>query len=186
MKDLIEIRSQRAEGLKIEDGGDFALLGYASTWDSYDMGSFAERIEPAAFTAAIASADVMALLNHDSTLPLARTLNGSLRLAVDDVGLRCEIDAVDTSYSRDMLALIRAGVLSAMSFGFRCLADVFEPRANTTPLRVIQKLEIIEVSVVSFPANKGTTIDTRSLENWRASLELKKSTRKLRYLFPKY
>ena len=182
MKDFIEIRSQRAEGLKIEDGGDFALLGYASTWDSYDMGSFAERIEPAAFTAAIAGTDV---LNHDSTLPLARTVNGSLRLAVDDVGLRCEIDAVDTSYSRDMLALIRAGVLSAMSFGFRCLADIFEPRANTTPLRVIQKLEIIEVSVVSFPANKGTTIDTRSLENWRASLELKKSTPKLRYLFPK-
>ena len=166
---MIERRSFGAEALDVapSDTG-LSLIGYASTWEAYDMGSFSERIEPAAFAAAIEGADVMALLNHDSSLPLARTTNGSLRLAVDDVGLCCYIDCVETSYSRDMVGLVKAGVLSSMSFGFRCLADTFEPRAGTTPLRIINELEIIEVSVVSFPANPGTSIDTRTLKIWES------------------
>lgn len=168
LEKMIETRtSVKNLGVAVDNGLSFC--GYAATWETYDMSSFAERIEPAAFTRAIVNADVMALLNHDSTLPLARTTNGSLRLTVDDVGLRCEFDAVDTSYARDMSGLVRAGVLSSMSFGFRCLADLYEPRAGTTPLRVIQDLEILEVSVVAFPANPGTSIDTRGLDLWRAA-----------------
>jgi HK97 family phage prohead protease len=145
------------------------LRGYASTFDDpYDMGRFDEVIAPSAFKRTLeANPDVVALVNHDSAKPIARTTNGSLRLFTDERGLGVEIEPIATTYAADLMEAVRAGVVNAMSFGFNVKADRFEQRGGKVT-RIIEDVDLHEVSVVSFPANPGTSVklDARSFERW--------------------
>lgn len=145
------------------------LRGYASTFDEpYDMGRFDEVIARSAFARTLQERpDVVALVNHDSAKPIARTTNGSLRLFEDERGLGVEIEPIATTYAADLMEAVRAGVVNAMSFGFNVKADRFEQRGGKVT-RIIEDVDLHEVSVVSFPANPATNIklDARSFERW--------------------
>lgn len=147
------------------------LRGYASTFNEpYDMGRFDEVVSASAFQRTLREQpDVIALVNHDSAKPLARTTNGSLRLNSDERGLQVEIEPIATTYAADLMEAVRAGVVTAMSFGFNVKQDRFEQRGSRIT-RVIEDVDLHEVSVVSFPANPGTsvTLDARSFERFIA------------------
>lgn len=166
VRDAIDVRSpgelERAAG---------TLVGYASTFrQPYDMGDFWEEVEPGAFRDSLASGDIVALVNHDSAMPLARSSRGTLRLSEDDRGLRVEIDPIDTTYARDLMTAVRAGVVDAMSFGFKVKKDKFERRDGRV-VRVLEAVELHEVSCVTFPANPNAdlVLDKRSFDSWRAA-----------------
>lgn len=146
------------------------LVGYASTFaQPYDMGDFWEEVAPGAFSSSLASTDIVALVNHDSAMPLARTSRGTLRLAEDERGLRVEIDPVPTSYAKDLMIAVREGVVDAMSFGFQVKKDKFEQRDGKV-VRVLEDVELFEVSCVTFPANPNAdlVLDRRSFDSWRS------------------
>ena len=80
--------------LRGADGGGSILFGYAARFNSPSSpigGRFIERIAPGAFDDVIGG-DVVALFDHDTRRLLGRTGAGSLRLSIDDVGLRYEVD----------------------------------------------------------------------------------------------
>ena len=118
-------REQRTYAARFEcrdDGGlEYKLTGYASTVEQpYDMGPYVETIKRGAFTKTLSEApDVQLLLNH-SGLPLARTVNGSLRLSEDTNGLHfsAQLDRADAD-SQAVMRRISSGLLNECSFAFR-------------------------------------------------------------------
>jgi len=101
------------------------VVGYAAKFGvlSLDLGDFVERIDPGAFGLVAERRgrrkplETRALWNHDPNYPLAR-YPGTLRMTVDEVGLRYEFPVPDTSYGRDIASNIRAGIVKGSSFSF--------------------------------------------------------------------
>lgn len=122
---------------------------------------FREQIARGAFRDAVKTDDVRALFNHDPNVVLGRTSSGSLRLANTQDGLRYSIDLPDTAAARDVAALIKRGDVTGSSFGFRVLDDDWDDKQDP-PLRTIRKVELYDVSPVTFPAYPQTSVSARS------------------------
>lgn len=141
--------------------------GYAAVFNSTaDIGdSFREVIAPGAFASAM-SADVRALIDHDSGRVIGRTTAGTLRLKEDDTGLAVEIDLPDTTDGRDLAVLMERGDISGMSFGFIVTKQTWD-ETGPIPTRTIEAVDLREVSVVAFPAYDDTSIALRDLDSAR-------------------
>lgn len=165
-----------------EDSGK--LVGYAAVFNSrsHDLGGFQEIIAPGAFTRTLKeNPDVLALVEHDTNRILARTTNGTLRIAPDSHGLRVEIDPADTSYARDLLTLVKRGDVAGMSFRFRPYAGgaSMDLHSSPLPLRTLRSIELKEVSVVVDPAYPATEVSVRALQDAREA-HTRNALRKLR------
>jgi HK97 family phage prohead protease len=151
--------------LEANDSGK--LVGYAAVFNSrsHDLGGFVEVIAPDAFNRTLKEfPDVLALIEHDTNRVLARTTNGTLRIAPDAHGLRIEIDPADTSYARDYTTLVKRGDVAGMSFRFRPFAggDSWD-RSGAIPVRTLKSVQLKEVSIVVDPAYPATEVSLRSL-----------------------
>jgi len=150
------------------------LRGYASVTEAqYPIGYAQEVISRGAFQRTLREKpDVVALWNHDDSSPLARTTAGNLRLTEDETGLLVEMEPIDTQAGRDLRVAVRSGVVTAMSFGFIVKADRFEERDGKVT-RVIDDVELHEVSAVTWPANPATslTVDRRSFDAWVSTVK---------------
>jgi hypothetical protein len=154
-------RETRDKGT-LSGGEGLRVSGYAATWDTYDMGSFEERLDPAAFTRALEQADEIALLwNHDTGKPLARVRAGNLRLWADETGLGFEATLPDTQSGREAYELVKSGVVTQCSFGFQVRDETYE-KGSVKPLRIIRDADLLEISLVTFPANEGTSVEARA------------------------
>ncbi|NBW09715.1 MAG: HK97 family phage prohead protease [Caulobacteraceae bacterium] len=149
------------------------LIGYASVYGplSEDLGGFRERVAPTAFERSLESgSDVRALVNHDSTLVLGRRQSGTLLLQSDQRGLLVTIRPPETQYASDLLRLIERGDVSQMSFGFHVRRDSWE-QAGHGRTRVLEDVDLVEVSVVTIPAYPDTSVAIRSRDRWSRHLE---------------
>lgn len=160
----IEKRSQNGKLATEETEKDsYIVTGYASTFEPYRLFekrgiTYFEKVEPTAFRNADMS-DVIFQYDHTDKV-LARTTNGTLKLDVDERGLKVTADLSSTKASRELYEEIRSGLVNQMSFGFTVKKDMFEKRSNT---RIITELDkIFDVSAVSRPANPDTNISARS------------------------
>ncbi|NIM21847.1 MAG: HK97 family phage prohead protease [Candidatus Latescibacteria bacterium] len=135
------------------------LAGHASVFNQKGDGFlFTEEIAPGAFEKTLASDSTkFALWNHDYNFPLASTKAGTLDLREDDTGLYTEIEPSDTSFARDLVANVRAGVIDKMSFGFRIIDEDVDTRPER-PHFIVKEVELIEVSPVTLPFYDGTDI----------------------------
>jgi HK97 family phage prohead protease len=121
-----------------------------------------EVIRPGAFTAAIKTDDVRALINHNDDRLIGRVSNRTLMLEEDEVGLKVRIFPPDTSDARDLLTLIRGKYISQMSFGFR-VAEDGEEIDRGGKLRAIKTIQnLYDVSPVTQPAYPTTDVGLRS------------------------
>jgi uncharacterized protein len=159
----IEVRSEE-KGRQI--GGYAAVFNSLTDMSGYG-GYFREQISPGAFSKAV-SGDVRALFDHDPAHVLGRTKAGTLRLTEDDHGLAVEIDLPDTQTARDLTASMERGDIDGMSFGFRVTKQSWD-ETQDPPIRTIQEVELLEVSVVTFPAYTDTEVALRSLDEFRRS-----------------
>ena len=147
-----------------EEGSDTSqewIVGYAAKFGvtSLDLGDFVERLDPGAFSLVSERRgrkkplQTRALWNHDPNFPLARYPE-TLRLTVDDVGLRYEFPVPDTSYGRDIAANIRAGIVKGSSFAFQVAQGGDEwSMEEGRSVRTIKRVDsLIDVSPTTFPA----------------------------------
>jgi len=128
------------------------------------MGMFREVIEPGFFDP-VMNNDVRALWNHDNNYVLGRTKSGTLKLSVDNTGLRYEITPPDTQYARDLMQSIQRGDVDSSSFQFMVNEDSWEdkPQDGGLPIRHLRQCaELIDVSPVTFPAYPQTSASVRS------------------------
>jgi Escherichia/Staphylococcus phage prohead protease len=161
-----ERRVFNATELRVTSGPTPRLVGHAAVFDqlSEDLGGFREKIAPGAFRETIKDGDIRALFNHDPNFPLARTKSGTLKLTEDQTGLAIDADLADTTYARDLLKSIERGDVDQMSFGFAVLPEGQNWRMIDGGLvRTLVKVELYDVSPVTFPAYPQTDVGIRSL-----------------------
>jgi HK97 family phage prohead protease len=138
------------------------LEGLAAPFDQVaHIGGFDEVITRGAFTATLSDGhDIVALADHDPRDVLARTRNGSLRLAETRSGLEFSLDLPDTQLGRDVLHMAENELLGGMSFGFR-VRPAGERWDKMT--RELRSLDLVEISTVAaWPAYDGTVVAARS------------------------
>ena len=158
--------------------------GYAAVFNewSQDLGGFREKIDPKAFESVIERSDVFALLDHDRSRGiLARCKYGdeiSLRLSVDDHGLRYEFDAPETELGNQLLACLTRGEIDASSFAFTVLDDVWTRNGDIYERTITQIDELFDVSPVYSPAYTQTECDLRGLDALKAEERAAEERRK--------
>lgn len=144
----------RAEGRRLEG----VVVRYGA---EAKIGRFTERVAPGAFDQALGGGrDIVALVDHDPRLLLARTRSGTLRLRAAGDGLYFDLDLADTALARDVLTLAERGDLGGMSFGFLVPSDGEAWQGTTRELRAV---DLREISVVhAWPAYDGTSVHARA------------------------
>lgn len=182
IRDNREYRNLGTFETKSEEGSEFIVRGYASTFEPYflyeeDGVQYFERIAPTAFEDADMS-DVVFLRDHTGRV-LARTKNGALNLSTDTHGLFSETNLGLTTASKEMYEDIRTGNYSQMSFSFVVAKDGqhFDQEARKVT-RVIDRIsKLFDVSAVSFPANPGTDIGVSYRDLFNGVIEARKAER---------
>lgn len=168
-----EVRTFNVSDIELRnDNGVNTVVGYGAVFnsESNDLGGFVEYVAPGAFDGRLED-DVRFLINHDG-LPLARTTNNTLRLSVDERGLKYEADMPDTTLANDLMTLLRNGTISQSSFAFTVEEDSWE-NVDGRNIRTINKVSrLYDVSSVTYPAyNEAGSFALRSLETWQEEQE---------------
>lgn len=160
----IDYRSYPFIEVRANQEGTGEIVGHAAVFNqlSEDLGQFREMIAPGAFKKTINEADVRALWNHDPNFVLGRTKNGTLELKEDEKGLAIKIKPPDTQWARDLMVSIQRGDVDQMSFGFRAIKEDWKTE-NDELIRVLQEVELFDVSPVTFPAYPTTDVQMRKL-----------------------
>ena len=120
--------------------------GYASIFDAMDLGG--DIVARGAFLDTLkkrGASGVRMLWQHDQAEPIGAWLS----IAEDARGLRVKGRLnLAVARAREALALMREGSLDGLSIGFR--TEVATKHA-TTGARVLRKLDLVEISLVTFP-----------------------------------
>ena len=145
-----------------ENPNEMIVEGYAVVFDSPATHGFTEIIKKCAFDKCNMK-DVPLKYNHDdSHLILARTRNGSLKLEVDDKGLKIRAKLIDTTSNVDIYKSLKAGLLDKMSFAFTVSEEQWDAKTDTRTITGIDCL--YDVSVVDTPFYDTTEIYARALK----------------------
>tara|TARA_R100001163_G_C5068278_1_gene208287 strand:+ start:1795 stop:2841 length:1047 start_codon:yes stop_codon:yes gene_type:complete len=175
--------------LDSKEGRD-VVIGHAAVFNSLseDLGGFREKIMPGAFDDVLSN-DTRAYFNHDPNLILGRVSAGTLRLSVDEMGLRYELDIPNTSAGRDLKENMKLGNITQSSFAFTISkdGDSWERNEDGTDVRIINKVnrlyDVSPVSLPAYPSASDLALAQRSnfidKENTRKKQENKFETDKL-------
>ena len=163
------------------------IIGRPIVYDSKTdiAGMFEEVIERGALKKANLE-DVRFLVNHDqSKIPLARsrknTKNSTMKLTVDNDGMEIEVqlDTENNSEARNLYSAIERGDITGMSFLFGIEDEEWENLESDYPTRHVKAIStVVEVSAVTFPAYKDTSITARdksAVETARLAVETARS-----------
>ena len=139
----------------VSDDGLFS--GYASVFDNVD--SYGDIVRKGAFVESIGEWEAKGkmppiLWNHDPSDPIGVYT----KMQEDDKGLFVEgrllID--DVPRARQTHALMKAGAIDGLSIGYKIKEYSFDVEND---IRELLKLNLGEVSIVTFPANPETRIE---------------------------
>lgn len=136
---------------EIKASGDgWEVAGYASTFGG-DPDSYNDVVAKGAFLASLAKRpNVRLLWQHDMGEPIGKVLS----LAEDDKGLFGQWSIVPTDTGKKAHELLKAGLVDSLSIGF--MTEDADYRDDG--VRVLKAVELVEVSIVTIPANTNAVI----------------------------
>lgn len=163
--------------LEVEQDSEkqYVVVGYATTFKPYVLyesekeGKVFESFSADCFKDADMS-DIILQFDHAGRV-FARTSNNTLKVEVDDIGLRVWADLSSTTTSRELYEDIKAGLITKMSWGFRVGDYEYDKKSKTIIHKSVKK--IYDVSAVSIPANQDTNINARSFVDGEIDKALK-------------
>jgi HK97 family phage prohead protease len=140
---------------------DGIFEGYASLFHKEDMGR--DVVVPGAFRDSLAersTSGIRMLFQHDPNQPIGVWL----RLYEDARGLfvRGRL-MLEVAKAREVLALIRAGAIDGLSIGFRVIRGL---RDHRTGIRRLEKIDLWEISVVTFPMLREARVASLKGRSW--------------------
>lgn len=161
-RSLKEVRA--AEGKENIFNSEYYVEGYAATFKKYKLiesseGDIYEEFDKKCFDKADMS-DVIFQYNHEGRV-FARLSNDTLKIEVDENGLKVMADLSKSAEGRNLHEEIKNGLTTKMSWGFRPGIYGYDEVTRTIKHETVNK--IYDVSAVSIPANDGTSISARSL-----------------------
>lgn len=153
--------------------GHFAVFNQWTEINSVYEGRFLERIAPGAFKKTIREnrGNVKVLFQHGRDPQIGDKPLGPINTLREDgdIGVAYEVPLLDTSYNRDLIPGLEAGLYGA-SFRFSVVREEIndKPRRTKTnpdglPERTVTELRLAELGPVTFPAYTGATAGVRSL-----------------------
>lgn len=156
-----------------ESEGEAKIVGYAAVFDKWsrNLGGFIERVARGFFEGLLGDPETFALFNHNYDMPLAAVKNNSLQLSVDEIGLRYEFIAPDTTIGRDLAENIRSGLVSESSFGFTVEDSEWVENEQTglwerTLLKGRKLYDVSPVTLAAYPDTTVAVAEMRSLANY--------------------
>jgi len=158
--------------------GERSFIGHAAVFNSRTaIGNpltwgFYEEVATGAFGKTLDEGDARFLVDHDTSLLVARVSAGDLALSEDGIGLA--VDATldtEVSYVRDLARNLEKRRITGMSFGFQVVKDdwtteqveVKDLEPVEVEVRIIREVKLFEVSAVTFPAYEETDAAVRAL-----------------------
>lgn len=183
-----EIRSFDFEVRAEETDRGKTITGMPIVYDERtDLGWYDEIIDDGAL-AETDLRDVRFLVNHNTDMiPLARSrnnnANSTMQMEVIEgkgMTIRVDLDTENNAEAKSLYSAVERGDISGMSFMFRTDSDAWDDLESEHPTRHIRKIStVFEVSAVTFPAYKATSIQARglsdALESAKTSLESAKA-----------
>jgi HK97 family phage prohead protease len=141
------------------------IVGYGAVFnsESRNLGGFIETVHPKAFDDVLSTnPDVLGLYNHDKNKLLARSSNGSLKLAVDGYGLRYEMSLPATRDAEDVATMVKERLVTGSSFAFAVRkngGDVWSTDDRGMKRREIRSIGLLEdVGPVVRPAYDASSV----------------------------
>lgn len=121
-----------------------------------------EEIAVGAFDKSLKENDIRGLFNHRTDLVLGRLSSGTLELKVDDHGLygTLSINAADNE-AMNVYQRVKRGDVSNCSFGFNPIQEETINRDDGSVKFVVKEADLMEVSIVTFPAYPQTEVEAR-------------------------
>ncbi len=153
------------------------IEGYASIFGNVDAGG--DIVAPGAFGASLAKKPKVKMLwQHDTWSPIGVWDE----IKEDQTGLwvRGRILS-DVELGREAIALVKSGAIDGLSVGYRTVEASKSAEGN----RILERVDLWEISLVTFPMNSEATIDAmkaatmskRNFENALRDAGLSKSVR---------
>jgi len=152
--------------------GHLAVFNQWTEIDSIFEGRFLEQLAPGAFSQTIKEdrASMRVLFQHGRDPQIGNKPLGPIEeLTEDKTGVAYAAPMLDTSYNRDLIPGLEAGLYGA-SFRFEVLEQDFNNKPERSdynpegiPERTVKSLRMMEFGPVTFPAYAGATAGLRSL-----------------------
>jgi HK97 family phage prohead protease len=167
--------------IETRTSGREAIRGLAVPYNrlSLDLGGFRERILPGAFDKVLnrqrGKGEILSYYNHNSDMLLGRESAGTLEIIADERGISYVVEPPDTSAGRDVLALVRARLLTGSSFAFTVSqkGERYTTDEGGKAIReIVEASGLYEVGPVNVPAYGSATsavVAKRSYEAWLAA-----------------
>lgn len=164
------IRYTDAE-MRADPDADMTVRGYAIKFNTEAViggkkYGWRERIAKTALDGVDLS-NVILNFNHSMSDLLAGAKNKTLKLEIDETGLKITASIIDTAVGRDVFKLIKSGLINRMSFCASIaksnwtFADYDSEELDS---RVITKIDTLyDVSAVTFPAYEDTELIARAM-----------------------
>ena len=167
----VELRDSSEDGLPTLTG-HFAVFDEWTEINSSFEGNFLERIAPGAFTKTFSEQrdEIRALFQHGHDPQIGDKPLGPVEaLEEDERGARYEVPLLDTTYNRELLPGLKAGLYGA-SFRFRVVKENVDRKPERSeqnpdgiPERTVQEAQVYEFGPVTFPAYPAATAGVRSM-----------------------
>lgn len=156
--DRIEVRED-ADGKVTFDGIASAVGKPYTVRDMF--GEFEETIAPGAFNRTLKQRDDVRLLVNHTGVPLARTKAGTLNLSTTpDLRAVAELDVTNPT-AQEIRSAMGRGDVDEMSIGFRVKDQEW---SDDYTVRTIREVQLLDVSVVTFPASPHTSAQLRTID----------------------
>jgi len=176
--DLVRAWSQPTQIRAAADDGSIGLMEVRFSafgkWyeiDSWWEGRFLEQTVGGAFKKTIKERrdQIKVLYDHGYDAQIGNKVLGPIAyLEEESDGPRSEVPLFDTTYNRDLLPGLEAGVYGS-SFRFRVIKDEWNDDPGKSkhnpeglPERTIKEVRLFEFGPVTFPANPESTVGMRS------------------------
>ena len=151
----LKIRDFALQVKAVQDDGTFT--GYGSVFGVVD--SYQEVVQAGAFSESLKEIatigrPVPVLWQHRSAQPIGVYDD----LAEDETGLKVSGRLLkdDVAQAKEAYALMKAGAVSGLSIGYYVRESSYDEKEG---IRTLERLDLVEVSLVTFPANDAARID---------------------------
>jgi HK97 family phage prohead protease len=176
----VEFRDAADDGEQLPDGVLgvlrvlFSPVGEWTEINSAWEGNFLERFASGSWRKTIreSAAKVRSLFQHGMDPQVGDKPLGPIRTLLEDDergGGYGEVDLIDTSYNRDLLPGLKAGLYGA-SHRFAAMRETWDDNPDPSehnpkglPERTIKEARLMEFGPVTFPAYEGASAGVRSL-----------------------
>lgn len=141
-----------------EDPDFFIFEGFASTFGNIDLVD--DIVVRGAFVESLLKRIPVVLWQHDHWQPIGMPVE--VKETEEGLFFKARLPKADTFVSGRVIPQIKIGSIRSMSIGFR----IVESEVNSDGIRLLQKVDLLEVSLVTFPANEMARVS-----GFKASLD---------------